>query len=124
MTRHPLPQNQAGRESSVYRILLLVRQNLTLLPYTATASSRHLHLFPLTGKQACFSLRGQLLQEINWFKPDYGSWFVSDMVLQGMSSCEDLLCQASSEVAPIAVGAFFIRQNYRNDDKVLFLTPL
>lgn len=45
------------------------------------------------------------------------------MVLQGTSNCEDLLCQASSEAAPVtAAGAF--RQEYRDDDKVLFLTPM
>ncbi|KAL3131878.1 hypothetical protein ABBQ38_007588 [Trebouxia sp. C0009 RCD-2024] len=44
---------------------------------------------PTTGQQACFLLQGSSFQEVNWFKPDYGSWFVNDMVLQdgGMTMC-------------------------------------
>lgn len=37
------------------------------------------------GQQACFLIHGQTFQEINWFKPEYGSWFVGDMVVKGMS---------------------------------------
>ena len=37
------------------------------------------------GQQACFMLQGSSFQEINWFRPEFGSWFVNDLVLQGMS---------------------------------------
>ncbi len=38
----------------------------------------------VAGQQACFLIQGETFQEINWFKPEYGSWFVGDMVIQGI----------------------------------------
>lgn len=37
-----------------------------------------------SGQQACFLLQGQVLQEMNWFKQEYSSWFIDNFVLQGI----------------------------------------
>ena len=58
------------------------------------------HLGNAAGQQACFLLSGQVLQEINWFKPEYGSWFIDDRVLQGMSCSEDLRLHTSQALTP------------------------
>lgn len=60
---------------------------------------------PATGQQACFLLHGQTFQEINWFKPEYGSWFVGDMVIQDGSLTLGTPCDPLFVLLPLLATA-------------------